>query len=212
MAIFRRYLAENWPTLPTIMRRMATNVLNITFQQYNVALDAVAESLVQFLDTSYPLLTASGWMLDEHWGPYVNVNRNGGSDDQYRLFIRAKRLLNREWGAADQALTLFALLIPAATLSITIQYPKSWTINIGGVPIADTLEAIAFMAKKPSPFGGGFSVCGDNGLATAVDAEAFNYGSVYGVMGVDYQVTGWFTSIYGDPGSAVAGYAHVAEI
>lgn len=213
MAIFTQYVEKLLPLVPTIIRRKANNILNLTIGQYDAAMDALALALVEYIETSWPLVAASGWLLDSHWGPYHNIQRNGRTDAQFRTFIRAKRLLNRSWGAADQALEIFRLLLPpAATLTFAPSYPKYWTITILGVPIADTVEALAFMTKKPSPQGGGFSVCGDGGFAVVVDPNAFNYGSVYGVMGVDYQVTGWFTSIYGDPGSDVAGYAHVAVI
>jgi hypothetical protein len=213
MAIFQKYVERLLPLVPTILRRKADNILNLTLGQYDAAMDALAAALVQYIEESWPLVTASGWLLDAHWGPYHNIQRNGDTDDQFRIFIRAKRLLNRSWGAADQALVIFRLLLPpAATLTFTPAYPKYWTIQIGDINMSEAAEAIAFMTKGPSPQGGGFSVCGDGGFAIIKDAKAFNYKSVYGVMGVDYQVTGWFTSFYGAPGSDVAGYAHAAGI
>jgi len=44
------------------------------------------------------------------------------------------------------------------------------------------------------------------------DAKVFSYSSVYGTIGVEYQVTGWFSSVYGPSGSDEAGWAHVAKI
>lgn len=212
MGIFRKYVQEIWPLVPTILRKKADNVVNLMWLVSNQGMDAVAEALTEFITVSYPLTTASGWMLDEHWGPYVNVQRNGLTDEEFRLYIRAKRLLNRSWGAVDQALNLFQLFLPTANLEWVPSYPKAWTIYITGVDMGQAALALAFMEKKPSPEGGGFSVCGDNGFAHIYDEKCFNYKSEYGTIGVDYVVTGWFTSEYGDPGSATAGYAHVVQI
>lgn len=226
MSIFTDFLDTYIPLVPTILRRMAyvtiddatgvqtsQNAWNLAFVVGGVQpLQALAEALDEMDTTAYPLATAATWVLDEHWGPMHNVQRNGGTDAEFRTFVQAKRLLNASWGAADQALNIFALLLPAAGTIFTPYYPKAWTIQLTGVDMNDAAEAIAFMTKKPSPLGGGFSVCGDNGTAVITDKECFNYSSVYGVMGVDYDVTGWFGSVYGPGGGDQAGYAHVAAI
>lgn len=226
MSVFTAFLDTYIPLVPTILRRMApvtiddvrgvqtsANAWNLAYVVAGVQpLQALGEALDEMDTTAYPLPTAAGWVLDEHWGPMHSVQRNGGTDAEFRTFVQAKRLLNASWGAADQALDIFALLLPTAGTIFTPYYPKAWTIQLTGVSMADAAEAIAFMTKKASPLGGGFSVCGDNGTAVITDSEAFNYSSVYGVMGVDYDVTGWFGSVYGAGGGAQAGYAHVAAI
>ncbi len=212
MAIFTSYLEDMSQFVPVILRRQATNVLNLLVNLGYAALDAQGEALTEMMETSWPLTTASGWVLDEHWGPYHDLQRNGQSDADYRLYIRAKRLLNRSWGSADQALAIFKLLLPTADLSFVPYYPKAWVINITGVDMATAAPAVLFMTKKPSPQGGGFSVCGDNGFSIVVDPECFNYSSVYGTLGVEYDVTGWFGSVYGAGGGTQAGYAHVQQI
>ncbi len=212
MAIFTSYLEDMSQFVPVILRRQATNVLNLLVNLGYEALDAQGEALTEMMETSWPLTTASGWVLDEHWGPYHDLQRNGQSDSDYRLYIRAKRLLNRSWGSADQALAIFKLLLPTADLSFVPYYPKAWVINITGVDMATAAPAVLFMTKKPSPQGGGFSVCGDNGFSIVVDPECFNYSSVYGTLGVEYDVTGWFGSVYGAGGGTQAGYAHVQQI
>lgn len=224
MPIFRSFVESLASKVPTLLRRMpqvviddegettSKNIINLLVVLSYQFLDASGEALEEFSSTSWPLDTASGWVLDQHWGPYHNLQRNGQSDADYRLYIHAKRLLNRSWGAADQALGIFQLLLPAATLTFTPFYPKAWTITITGVTMAAAAPAILFMTKRPSPLGGGFSVCGDNGIAVITDPECFNYSSVYGVMGVDYQVTGFFGSVYGPGGGVQAGYAHAAGI
>lgn len=225
MAIFTDLVETYIPLVPVILRRMApvvidadgtetsANVINLAFIVGGVQpLQALTQALDEMATTDYPLATAAGWVLDEHWGPMHNVQRNGGTDAEFRVFVQAKRLLNVSWGAADQALNIIALLLPAAGTIFTPYYPKAWTIAITGVPMADTAEVLAFLSKKPSPLGGGFSVCGDNGFALVTDPDCFNYSSVYGVLGVDYDVTGFFGSVYGAGGGTQAGYAHVAAI
>lgn len=218
MAIFRRYIEVLWPKVPTVLRRMATNIVNLAHRAAFEAQDAIAEALQEYVDL-WPIDTAPTWLLDDHWGPYHNIQRNGLSDADFRVFIHAKRLLNKSWGTADQALEIFGVLLPLADLSFTYFPPKSWIVTITGVSMDDAAMAIAFMTKKPSPQGGGFSVAGDNGMAMIVDPKALNYGSVYGVVGVDYLVTGWYGSVYGPAppapipgGGEQAGHAHVAAI
>ena len=224
MSIFQSFVDDLSPLVPVILRRLAPvvvdadgttsskNILNLAVVLGDQVYDAGGQALAEMMDTSWPLATASGWVLDEHWGPYHDVQRNGADDDDFRIFIRAKRLLNRSWGAADQALQIFNLLLPKANLEWTAYYPKAWTITITGVTMAEAAQAVAFMTKKPSPLGGGFSVCGDNGAAIIGDTEVFSYSSVHGAPGLDYSVTGWFGSVYGAGGGAQAGYAHVAAI
>lgn len=224
MPIFRRYVEDLSGLVLSLYRRMSQvvidsagtesskNIMNLLTVVGYQALDAQGEALEEFSTTSWPLDTASGWVLDAHWGPYHDLARNGMSDADYRLYNHAKRMLNKSWGAADQALAIFARLLPTANLSFTPFYPKSWIITITGVDMATAAPALKFMEKKPSPLGGGFSVCGDNGVAVIVDPICLNFGSVYGVMGVDYDVTGWYGSVYGAGGGAQTGWAHVGMI
>ncbi len=212
MAIFSRYVRDILPTIPTMFRRIDRNLVKLVWQVVCEAQDARAAALIEYIDTSWPLTTASGWVLDQHWGPMHAMQRNGLDDATYRLFIQAKRYLNRSWGSADQALEIFELLLPAATLQFLPWYPKTWEVVITGVDMADAAQAVEFMRKRPSPQGGGFSVAGDNAYVTIADKECLNFGSVYGVMGVDYQVTGWFGSVYGLGGGDQAGWAHISKI
>ena len=211
MAIFRRFVDDLLPLVPTVLRRQATNILNLAHRVAFEAQDAIAQALQEYVD-AWDIDNAPGWLLDQHWLPYHNLQRNGLSDADCRTFIHAKRLLNRSWGSGDQALEIFQMLLPTATLTFSYAPPKSWVVNITGVDMADTQLALAFMEKKPSPIGGGFSVAGDNGVAVVVDKNAFNYSSVYGVIGVDYVVTGFYSSVYGPSGGLEAGWAHVAKI
>lgn len=208
MAFFRRFFEDVFPLVPTVLRRVATNIMNITYQVYFQGQDAVAEALEEYT-VAWPIDTAPGWVLDTHWGPYHSLQRNGMTDADYRTYIHAKRMLNVSWGAGDQALRIFARLLPAAGLTFSYFAPKSWVIDITGVDMATAAPAILFMTKKPSPDGGGFSVAGDNGLAVIADAIVFSYSTVYGVVPPS---VGWFSSVHGASGGAEAGWAHAAQI
>ncbi len=99
MSIFTDILDTYIPLVPTILRRMAPVVIDAetgveTSQNaWNLALvvggmqplQALAQALKQMDETDYPLPTAAAWVLDEHWGPMHNVQRNGGTDAEFRV-------------------------------------------------------------------------------------------------------------------------------
>jgi hypothetical protein len=221
MPIFRQFVERLSPLVPSIWRRRApvaiddmgtttsSNILNLAIVVGYQMLDALGEALVEQSEVTWPLATASGFVLDNHWGPWHGLARNGQTDADYRLYTHAKRMLMRSWGSADQALEIFQFLLPAATVTWTPFYPKNWIVTITGVSLAAAAPAILFMTKQPSPQGGGFSVCGDNGLAVIADPVVFSYSSVYGPVPTS---VGWYSSVYGASGSAEAGWAHVAAI
>ena len=207
MPIFRRFVEDLLPLVPTIWRRKADNLFNITFNVFDQAMDSVAEALSEYIE-AWPIDTAPGWLLDSHWGPYHNILRNGLDDATFRIYIHAKRLLNKSWGAGDQALEIFHLLLPTADLSFSYSPPKAYAINISGIDMIDTLDALKFMTKGPSPEGGGFSAAGDNGTAVIADKIVFSFNSVYGVAPPSI---GWYSSFHGAVADT-AGWAHVVAI
>ncbi len=221
MPIFRSFVERLSPLVPSLWRRRAqvaiddmgtttsSNILNLALVTGYMVLDALGEAMEQQAEVSWPLATASGWVLDQHWGPWHGLQRNGQSDADYRLYTQAKRMLMRSWGSADQALEIFQFLLPAATITWTPFYPKNWVVTITGVSLAAAAPAILFMTKMPSPQGGGFSVCGDNGMAMIADPVVFSYSSVHGPVPTS---VGWYSSVHGASGSAEAGWAHVAFI
>lgn len=208
MTIFRKYVEDLWPLVPTVLRRFSKNIINLAVGQMNAAQDVIAEALQTYIETDWPIDTASTWILDDHWGPYHNLQRNGTTDADFRKYIHAKRFLNRSWGSADQALEIFAVLLPTATLTFSYFAPKAWVVNITGVDIAAATLATNFMRKNPSPQGGGFSVAGDNGIAIVQDPECLNFSSIHGAV----TITGWYGSIQGPGGGVQAGWAHAAAI
>lgn len=210
MPIFRSHVDDLLGKIPTLFRRVQRNLFAEWHRILYEIADVRAEALEQFISTSWPLNTASGWVLDQHWGPYHDIERNGMDDDTFRLYVRAKRMLNHSWGAADQGLKILRFLLgPVPTLVFTFWGNKHWTIEIGGVDMADTAQALEFMRKRPSPQGGGFSVAGDNGMAKTWDGEVMAFSSLVGPV----PITGFFSSSTGIPsGGAEAGWAHVVPI
>lgn len=207
MPIFRRYAEELLPKIPTVLRKMANNVLRLPLVVEMEALDKIAEALQQYVD-AWPIDTAPGWLLDRHWLPYHNLQRNGMTDEQARQFIHAKRLLNKSWGAGDQVLQILKVFLPESSFAFSYFPPKAWTVQITGAQMVEAAQSLAFLRKGPSPAGGGFSVAGDNGMAIVQDKRVLSYKSVHGPV----IVTGWYTSMHGVPPSDVAGHAHVAMI
>ena len=202
---YHRYLDG----IKTLLRRRADNVVRLWVQTLTEGATANGEAYQEFVDTSYPLQTASGWVLDRHWGPLYNLDRNGLTDAEFRLYGLAKRQLNIASGNVDDLLSILRGLLPgAAPIIWTPYYPKSWEVVISGVPLATAGLVLEFLRKRPSPEGGGYSVCGDNGVGIAFDAIVMSFSSVHGAV----PITGSWSSVHGASGSAEAGWAHVVPI
>ena len=202
---YRRYLDG----VKTLLRRRADNIVRLWVQTLTEGATANGEAYQEFVDTSYPLQTASGWVLDQHWGPLYNLDRNGLTDAEFRLYGLAKRQLNIASGNVDDLLSILRGLLPgAAPIIWTPYYPKTWEVVISGVPLATAGLVLEFLRKRPSPEGGGYSVCGDNGVGIAFDAAVMSFSSTHGAA----TVTGSFSSVHGASGSAEAGWAHAVPI
>ena len=82
---------------------------------------AAAEAIQTVEDLNYDLInttrfeTAEGVHLD-HWGAIVGEERGGLSDDDYRLFISARILVNISEGTADELIQVFDLIDGDATV------------------------------------------------------------------------------------------------
>lgn len=193
----------------TALRQRAANSIPSWVKVLTEVATAQGQALSEFFDTSYPVQTASGWVLDQHWGPSLNLLRNGLTDVQFRLYCLVKRRLNRSWGNVDGVLVILRELLPAAT-SITwnLWSTKTWEVVVAGVPLADSALAFEFIRKRPSPEGGGYSVGGDNAFAIGFDALVMTFSSTHGVVAVPAS----FSSTHGPSGSGEAGWAHAVPI
>jgi hypothetical protein len=208
MPIFSDF-ARYFEAVPTVLRRKADNVIRMWVQVLTEGATASAQALSEYVDTSYPLQTASTWILDQHWGPFYNLQRNGMNDPDFRLYNLAQRRLNRSTGNVDGLLIMLRELLPLATsIAWVPYYPKEWEVTVAGVPLTQSGLVFEFLRKKPSPQGGGYSVAGDNGIGIAFDAVVMSFSSVHGAT----TVTGSWSSTHGASGSAEAGWAHAVPI
>lgn len=202
---FNRY----FEAVPTVLRRKADNVIRMWIKVLTEGATASAQALSEFVDTSYPLQTASAWVLDQHWGPLYGIQRNGLTDAVLRQFLLSKRRLNRSTGNVDGLLVMLRELLPgASSITWTPYYPKEWEVVVAGVPLADSGLVFEFIRKRPSPQGGGYSVAGDLGVGIAFDPVVMSFSSIHGAA----TVTGSWSSIHGASGSAEAGWAHAVPI
>jgi hypothetical protein len=202
---FSRYTAA----VKTVLRQKANAAVPTWVRILTDVMTGQAEAISEFFDASYPVQTASAWVLDGHWGPSLNLLRNGLSDADFRLYCLVKRRLNRSWGNVDGILVILRELLPTAT-SITwaLFSPKTWQVNVVGVPLADAAVVFEFLRKRPSPEGGGYSVGGDNAFAVAADPLVMTFSSIHGAVVVP---ASW-SSIHGPSGSGEAGWAHAVPI
>lgn len=208
MPVFEGY-SRYLDAVKTLLRRSETNKVRTWVQWLTEGATAAGQALSEFVDTSYPAQTASGWILDDHWGPLMNLQRNGLSDADFRLYVLAKRRLNRATGNVNGLLVMLRELLPGASaIEWTAFYPKEWTVQISGVPLATAGLVLEFIRKKASPLGGGYSVAGDNGIGIAFDPIVMSFSSTAGAV----VITGSWSSVYGASGSAEAGWAHAVPI
>jgi hypothetical protein len=78
------------------------------------------------------LENAEGVQLD-HLGDLVGQPRLGFDDDQYRLWIQARVLLNRSNGRGDELLQIADLVLPTAvTRELTEEWPAGFKIESFG--------------------------------------------------------------------------------
>ena len=202
---YARYLGA----VKTALRQRAANAVPSWVKVLTDVATAQGQALSEFFDDSYPVQTASGWVLDQHWGPSLNLLRNGLTDVQFRLYCLVKRRLNRSWGNVDGVLVILRELLPAATsITWTLWSTKTWEVVVAGVPLADSALAFEFIRKRPSPEGGGYSVGGDNAFAVGFDAMVMTFSSTHGVVVVP---ASW-SSTHGPSGSGEAGWAHAVPI
>ena len=56
MTIFRRYVEDLWPKVPTVLRRFSKNIINLAVGQMYAAQDVIAEALHRLsqLVTEFP--------------------------------------------------------------------------------------------------------------------------------------------------------------
>jgi hypothetical protein len=104
-----------------------------------------AEDLLYDLYTLRWLDTAEGVHLD-NLGEIVGQPREGRTDSVYRLWIKARILLNRSTGKGDDLLQLMQIVATDANLNLTEQYPAGllveiWELDSNAQAVYDLLHA-----------------------------------------------------------------------
>lgn len=160
----------------------------------------LADTMNEQVSTARDVLTSPGYRLDDHWGPFVDVQRNAMEDDQFRLAILIRMLGLRTAGATNQLLYIARYIMgPDAEISFEAFYPKAWVIKVlYGEPAKFALVA---------PLMDGLATAGENGVMLQVDHPVWAPVSVYGPV----EPGGWFSSVYG-PVDDAAGMAHAIKL
>lgn len=194
----------DFSTLLSTVRAVFREVGNGVYVIQQVAYEALqlADTMNEQVSTARDVLTSPGYRLDDHWGPFVDVQRNAMEDDQFRLAILIRMLGLRTAGATNQLLYIARYIMgPGPSIKFEAFYPKAWVITVlGGDP-----EKFALAA----PLMDGLATAGENGIMLAVDPIVWAPVSAHGP--VDPAGMGWFSSVYG-PVDDAAGMAHAIKL
>ena len=124
--------------------------------------------------SEFGIETAVGWALDV-LGRIVGEPRQGATDADYRLRVRARIRVNRSDGTIEDVIEVVRLLIgsvllPSATIKLTEYYPAAFVLRITGLVISATQALIysSFIKQaRGAAIGSGF------GWQQTADADAF---------------------------------------
>lgn len=144
-------------------------ILTAEAAQYQAIEDALWQLLSEF-----GVDTAVGWALDV-LGRIVGEPRQGASDADYRLRVRARIRVNRSDGTIEDVIDVVRLLIgsvllPSTVIKLTEYYPAAFVLRITGLTITPTQAQIynSFINQaRGAGIGSGF------GWQQTADADAF---------------------------------------
>lgn len=74
-------------------------------------------------------------------GKILQQARNGQDDDTYRLFLRARILVNASQGTVEEVLAVLVLLVPGATLVLTETDPAAFEVAVTS-PVPDLADMV----------------------------------------------------------------------
>jgi len=98
---------------------------------------------------SLSLDTAEGAQLDNIYGAIVLVDRNGRTDDEYRIAIKAQIAVNLSSGTREDLLKLARLLVESSSvLTLTEHFPGAVELRAATVSHETTGEAIAAKLRE----------------------------------------------------------------
>lgn len=133
-----------------------------------------AEDAAFSIHDGFNLDTAVGAQLDG-LGGIVGEPRNGREDETYRLWIRARILLNRSSGKVGEIYDIFNLIIPAGTEpELTDYYPAAFVLSItGGALEPDLADQLSLILHQAKAAGVGASLTWQE----SADADTFQFSS-----------------------------------
>lgn len=153
------------------------------------------ENVVTQLANNRWVLTAEGVQLDT-LGEIVGEPRNGKIDDVYRLWIRARILINRSSGKVSELLRVARIILgDAPDLVYTPEPPAAFQIELTGVSGSGDVARVLFDALNQVRAGGvRMNILYNDDIPTAF---TFN---IDGTEGVSDAVKG-----FGDTGNPATG-------
>lgn len=185
-------------TVRAVFRRAGNGVYIIHQVMYEGM--QLVDTMNEQIATARDILTCPGYMLDDHWGPFIDVPRNAMSNDQYRQAILIRMLALRTAGTSTQLMYIVRKVVGVGpVIKFSPFYPKAWTITVLGADPA-LMQLIA-------PLLGGLATAGENGVVLAVDDPVWAPISVHGPV----VEGGWFSSVHGLVVDA-AGMAHAIQL
>lgn len=166
---------------------------------YVAELDELEAALWQLNEDRW-IDTAEGEQLDG-LGRIVKAIRAGATDDQFRLRLRARILLNRSSGTPNEILKILRLMVKSTTtLLYTAKYPASFLVTAG----IDTLDDFE-VTELSSTIGEATSAGVNSQLVyqTVSDATSFTFAS--GSSAESDSARGWGDSSNSATGGGLAG-------
>jgi len=116
------------------------------------------ERAQQLEDSIYKLYSrldfdgSEGIQLDKI-GTIVKQGRNGMTDAQYRLFLKAKACVNVSEGDPERLISVWSILAQASLVQLTEQYPCGISLTANGAPPTG-LEIFAYHLVQQAAAGG----------------------------------------------------------
>lgn len=117
------------------------------------------------------LETAQGTQLDV-LGRVVGLERQGLTDEEYRLHLRAKILLNRSSGTPGEIFDVFSLLMSdVGTLPVlSEQFPAAFVLQLDGYPLAYAVLFAQFLRQAKAA-----GVLAQMAYQETADADTFDF-------------------------------------
>jgi hypothetical protein len=115
-------LVEQFKPKPTV---------NDLIEVYTLGLQTIEDELIRLLNER-TLESAVGQQLD-NLGAIVGQPREGRTDEEYRLWISARRLIANSNGTPDDHLRLIKTVLPASTSLYIPFYPAGYQIRSYGL-------------------------------------------------------------------------------